>query len=158
MCESAWCARESCHAFAAGRRTAPLSSDPAKLPAMAHFEQEDDLKVTMETPSMQQNPFANCCSNLYHSICFWRGIRAEDLDALQRRQKVCVHATPLSRTPSLSILHENLHCPRSRKILSSFSRAGRRMVQCLFRKRMGRLRGRRNVERLRVGAAGARRL
>jgi len=89
MCESAWCARESCHAFAAGRRTAPLSSDPAKLPAMAHFEQEDDLKVTMETPSMQQNPFANCCSNLYHSICFWRGIRAEDLDALQRRQKVC---------------------------------------------------------------------
>jgi hypothetical protein len=53
--------------------------------------QEDDLKLTTSVPfSSNESTWwgASCCHQICHSLTWWRGLRASDLDALERRQKV----------------------------------------------------------------------
>ena len=44
---------------------------------------EDDIKMRSHTDP----GWHNCCRDLCHTLMWWRGLRASDLDALQRRQK-----------------------------------------------------------------------
>ena len=60
------------------------SSDPAAtLAGVPHWPEDDTL-----LRDLQRGPrWQNCCRDLCHSLLSWRGLRASDLDALERRQK-----------------------------------------------------------------------
>ena len=63
--------------------------------------QEDDLRLLRHSGGAPS--WLNCCSQLCHTLRSWRGLRASDLDALQRRQKgqcPCHTARVASGSPS----------------------------------------------------------
>ena len=108
-----------------------------------HAWLEDDIQITANIPSLsnEQHGWNSCCRQLAHTLKtfqWWQGLRASDLDQLQRRQKVSAVTVCSCRH-----LRAALSAPNSRAFFLLHSHfAGGRVVEChLRRPRLGVRRG-----------------